>query len=142
MSEFFYLARCKEISTEKGKFKFPPGFILLASVEEPTYLVALFAENMRKSQSSQLSKERFFQFNGKKCSKVLSIPFNVSETVYFSKAISILYESTKKNGGGDGELNLFRHQFGKTVHLWTNPEKTVYILGGRNLIVTDRGIEH
>lgn len=142
MSDFFFLGRCKEISTKKGKFKFPDGFILLAPSEDLGYLVCLFAENVQTANGSKKAKERYFEFNGKKCSKILSVDFDMERAEYFAKAVSVLYESSKRHGGGNGEMNLFRHHFGKTVHLWTNPEKTVYILGGRNLIVTDRGIEH
>ena len=142
MSEFFFLGRCKEISTEKGKFKFPDGFILLSPSENLGYIVALYAEGVKIAKGSESAKKRYFEFNGKKCSKILSVPFDVKRAEYFAKGISVLYESSKKHGGGDGNMNLFRHQFGNTVHVWTNPEKTVYIMGGRNLIVSSRGIEH
>ena len=142
MEEFFFLGKCKEISSSKGKFRFSEGFLILAPVEDAGFLVIMHGEGIEPSEISQTAQKRFFEFNGRKCDSVFSVPFEIEKPIYFSKAISILYESDKKHGGGDGKKNLFRHKFGTTVHLYTNKEKTVYIVAGRNLTVTDRGIEH
>jgi hypothetical protein len=142
MDEFFFLGKCLELSTKKGKFRFPDGFFILAPVEDAGFLVVMSCEGAEESKVSETAKKRFFEFNGRKCDSVFSVEFEEEPFSHFSKAISILYESNKKHGGGDGKDNLFRHKFGSTVHLHTNKEKTVYILAGRNLTVTARGIEH
>ena len=61
------------------------------------------------------------------------------------RAVSIVYESDKKNGVDPkfaGQLNLFEHKFGKNVLLWTDETgETLYISGG-TMHVEKAGIIH
>lgn len=52
----------------------------------------------------------------------------------------LTYYSKKLNGGGTGKLEAFKHRFGKSTKLYTNPEGTFVLITGPNLRVTSRGI--
>jgi hypothetical protein len=142
MSEYYLLGECVEISSPKGKFKLE-NFLLLAYMDG-NHLLALPFDNARKvhQQVNKNLQSAYFEFHGKEYRNTVEVDYPEGEFEYFSKATSVLYRSDKRHGGGDGRSNLFRHQFGATVYLWKSPENDGFIMGGKNLKVTDRGIEH
>jgi hypothetical protein len=89
------------------------------------------------------TKNVYEEFHGHTPRKVTSINFhNPQKLVYLGKAVSIVYECDKENGGGDGQLWEYEHKFSKTTHLYTDETaKQLFILGAK-LKVTDRGIEN
>ena len=89
------------------------------------------------SKSSTLYKD----FQGHEAQGKIKIPFtNPRELIYLARPVSIVYESDKLNGGGDGEPALYEHKFHKSDILATDPTgKQLFILGP-NLKIDDRGI--
>jgi hypothetical protein len=144
--EYYFLGYCLEQNTERGKFKFSGNdFLLLHPANGASYLLVVQAETLLQTNSepSETARARYFNFNGRKSTQVAEIEtpdFRGCE--YFSKAISCLYSSDKTHGGGDGNLCEYRHKYGTTVHLWKKSDNSLYIIGGKNLRVTSRGIEH
>jgi hypothetical protein len=62
------------------------------------------------------------------------------QLVFLGKAIEIVYESDKFNGGGDGKPCYYKHKFHKDDILCTDQDgKQLYVLGSK-LTVEDRGI--
>lgn len=63
--------------------------------------------------------------------------------VILGRAVEIVYECDKLNGGGDGKKAPYRHKFGKGVLLCMDERARgqLYIVGSK-IVVTDAGIEH
>jgi len=145
-NEFFFLGKLIEIKTVRGTFKFPTGFVLLADGEDGNYLVGVHRDELvlgMGDRTTRTAAKRYFDFNGFSHSEVAeteAIDFSEFSDAPFSRALSIVYESNKKHGGGDGQVAQYVHKFGKSVYLWTNETNSVYLLGGGNLVVTERGI--
>lgn len=142
MIEYYFLGECVELSTPKGKFKLS-DFLLLAFVDGNHLLILprdQASETLEKP-SPRLAKS-YFAFHGKEYRNTISVDFPDDEFSLFAKATSVLYRSDKRHGGGDGKANLFRHQFGATVYLWKTPNNDGFLVGGKNLQVTSRGIVH
>lgn len=145
-NEFFFLGKLIEIKTVRGTFKFPAGFVLLADGEDGNYLVGIHRGEISSyvhGSPSAKSEKKYFDFNGfshREVAETEAIDFSEFSDVPFSRALSIVYESNKKHGGGDGQTAQYIHKFGKSVYLWTNETNSVYLLGGGNLVVTERGI--
>jgi hypothetical protein len=148
MKEYFLIGECLEVNTNRGKFKFSEGdFYLVAPVGEDGYMAILPSEeigNRAKYKPSKDAVDAYFEFNGKPvrhtCVSMIELPEEGEKP--FAKAISVLYQSDKIHGGGDGNECQYRHLFGKTVYLWVIDRNSRYIISGRNLVVTERGIEH
>lgn len=85
--------------------------------------------------------KKYEEFHGKPYNDIVRVDFkNPQQLVYLGKAIEIIYESDKANGGGDGEPCWYRHKFHKDDILCTDQGgKQLYILGSK-LTVEDRGI--
>lgn len=145
-TEFFFLGKLIEIKTVRGSFKFPAGFVLLADGENGEYLVGIHRGELTRGMGENATRnasKRYFDFNGfshKEVAETEAIDFSEFSEVPFSRALSITYESKKLHGGGDGQIAHYDHKFGKSVYLWTNETNSVYLLGGGNLVVTERGI--
>jgi hypothetical protein len=144
--EYYFLGYCLEQNTERGKFKFSPNdFLFLHPTNGASYLLVISANVLLQTNLEATSEgvKRYFEFNGRKSTQVAEIETpDFSDLKYFAKSISCLYSSDKTHGGGDGNLCEYRHKYGTTVHLWKNSDNSVYIIGGKNLCVTSRGIEH
>lgn len=145
MTEFFFLGKLIQVQTAKGKFDFPKGFILLADSESGNYLVGIHRDEISPymGEMSRESKKKFFEFNGfehKEFMQTDAIDFSEFDDAPFARALSITYDSRKLHGGGDGRPAHYVHKFGKNVSLWMNATNSVYLIGGGNLVVTERGI--
>jgi len=74
-----------------------------------------------------------------------SIRFNPPKTglVRLGKATAIEYECDKLNGGGDGTMAVYRHEFETPVALFMDAsgKRQLYLIGNR-LKVTEAGIEN
>lgn len=88
--------------------------------------------------------QRYMQFHGRKAPKKGTLIFHVPKTlVWLGPAVSIVYLSNKKNGGGDGKLCEFEHEFETPVDLWMDERgKMQLYLTGRHLHVTEDGIQN
>lgn len=142
MIEYYFLGECVELNSPKGKFKLS-DFLLLAYVDGNHLLI------LPKDQASQTHErpspriqQSYFAFQGREFRNTISVDFPEDEFDLFAKATSVLYRSDKRHGGGDGNPNLFRHQFGATCWLWKTPSNDAFLVGGKNLEVTSRGIVH
>lgn len=70
--------------------------------------------------------------------------FHVPRTfIFLGQAVSIVYLSDKKNGGGDGKLCEYEHEFETPVDLYMDErgKMQLYLLG-RKLTVTQDGIQN
>jgi len=65
------------------------------------------------------------------------------QLIYLGKAVSIIYENNKFNGGGDGKVAHYKHDFETPCFLYMDQtaKRQLYIIGNR-LKVTEAGIEN
>ena len=135
------LARVLEIETNMGVYHFPKNAILAASVSMREYLYAICGPEFAiRDEPSDDAVEAFETFHGYPAQYVsgIDIPEHFGEP---QKAVSVLYESDKLNGGGDGRKNLFRHRFRRgTVVEMGDSEYPCLRIYGPTLYVDDRGI--
>ncbi len=97
----------------------------------------------RRSSISKL-EHGYDQFHGHSPRSEKEWDFHVPEGfVILGKAVAIEYRTDKLNGGGDGKMATYRHEFDTPCLLLMDErkKKQLYIVG-RKLIVTDRGIEN
>lgn len=86
----------------------------------------------------------FRRFNGRAPTKQEIGGFYVPESLIFlGRAVAIVYESDKVNGGGVGKLDRFIHEFESPCALFMDERagKQLYILGPE-IKVTKSGIEN
>jgi hypothetical protein len=81
------------------------------------------------------------KFNGFAPRKVRTINMAPPKAlVCLGRAVGILYESNKVNGGGTGRLEYFKHTFHRTTKLYTDEKgKKLYVFGPQ-MKVNSRGI--
>jgi hypothetical protein len=72
----------------------------------------------------------------------LAWPTAPEGVVVLGRAIAIEYECNKLNGGGDGELAVYRHDFHKDDVLLATPDGKMLVVVGPKLNVETRGIVH
>lgn len=83
-------------------------------------------------------------FHGRGVRKVTKINYiSPKQLIRLGEAVAIEYACDKLNGGGDGTMAVYRHEFESPVLLFmdTTKKRQLYIIGNR-LKVTDAGIEH
>lgn len=87
---------------------------------------------------------RYRMFHGRPKGPWSLTQFHVPKTLIFlGQAISIVYLSNKKNGGGDGKLTEYEHEFETPVDLFMDERGAVQLyLIGKKLTVTHHGIEN
>lgn len=82
-------------------------------------------------------------FHGKAPRRVDEIDLHVPRRlIRLGRAVAVEYECSKRNGGGTGKPEIFRHTFGKGTILCMDETKRhqLYIIGDK-LKVTEAGIE-
>lgn len=69
--------------------------------------------------------------------------YNPKKLIYLGRAVSIVYESSKRHGGGDGQLCEYEHDFDTDVFLYMDDtaKRQLYLIG-KDLKVSDAGIEN
>lgn len=90
------------------------------------------------------ARRAYRSFHGRRVRKVTKINFDVpKQLVYLGEAVAIEYACDKNNGGGDGTMAVYRHEFETPVKLFMDAKKKrqLYIIGKR-LKVTNAGIEN
>lgn len=90
------------------------------------------------------ARKRYKDFHGHGVRWRKTHNFHVPRTfVVLGKAVAIEYETDKLNGGGDGKMAVYRHEFETPalVCMDETGKKQLYIVG-KDLIVTDEGIEN
>lgn len=87
---------------------------------------------------------RFRSFHGRSPRRIVPGHLNVPKNlIYLGEAVSIVYRCDKLNGGGDGKMAEYEHEFETPVHLYMDEsgKRQLYLIGER-LKVTTRGIEN
>lgn len=90
------------------------------------------------------ARKAYKQFHGRKVRKVTSVNFvPPKQLICLGEAVAIEYACDKHNGGGDGTMAVYRHEFETPVKLFmdTTKKRQLYIIGSK-VKVTDAGIEH
>jgi hypothetical protein len=82
---------------------------------------------------SSQSNTRYRNFHGRRpkftTRKKIAWP---RELIKIGKADAVCYISDKRHGGGNGDIERWRHEFGPNVNLWCSPDgKMLVIMGGR-----------
>lgn len=91
-----------------------------------------------------MTARRFKQFHGRAHKRVTTETFVVPKNlVYLGDAVAIVYRCDKLNGGGDGKVAEYEHEFETPVRLFMDEtgRRQLYLIGEK-LKVTDRGIEN
>jgi len=86
--------------------------------------------------------QRYRQFHGRSKAPWRMINFHAPKTLIFlGQAVSIVYLSNKKHGGGDGKICEYEHQFETPVDLYMDETGKVQLyLIGKQMHVTEDGI--
>jgi hypothetical protein len=91
------------------------------------------------------ARSAYRAFHGRRVRRVKKIRFDNPKPplICLGEAVAIEYACDKLNGGGDGKLAVYRHEFTTPVKVFMDQTKKrqLYIVGER-LKVTDAGIEH
>jgi len=90
------------------------------------------------------ARKAYRAFHGRKVRKVTRVNFvPPKQLIYLGEAVAIEYACDKNNGGGDGTMAVYRHEFETPVKLFmdTTKKRQLYIIGNK-VRVTDAGIEH
>jgi hypothetical protein len=90
-----------------------------------------------------LAEKAYSRFHGKKPDKAIQTSFTIPDKlVYLGDAVSIIYRSDKRSGGGNGTPRLFKHDFKHGVFLAMDKsaKRQLYIIGDK-VKVTSAGIE-
>jgi len=88
--------------------------------------------------------ELYQAFHGRMPGNKEVTPFyDPASLIALGRAVAVIYECKKENGGGDGRLNRFIHEFETPAGLFMDERggRQLYILGPK-IIVTDAGIEN
>lgn len=87
---------------------------------------------------------RYRMFHGKSRAPLVRTNFhNPNTLIFLGQAVSIVYLSNKKSGGGDGTLCEYEHEFETPVNLYMDEtgKRQLYLIGEK-LTVTRHGIEN
>lgn len=90
------------------------------------------------------AEKKLKQFHGRGVRSKSSYDFHKpKKLVILGRAVAIEYETDKWNGGGDGTVAVYRHEFETPaiVCMDERGRKQIYVLGD-SLLVTDAGIEN
>jgi hypothetical protein len=88
--------------------------------------------------------ELYRAFHGRRKAPWTAREFHIPRALIFlGQAVSIVYLSNKRNGGGDGKLCEYEHEFETPVDLYMDErgKHQLYLLG-RRLVVTSDGIQN
>lgn len=85
---------------------------------------------------------RYRQFHGRAKAPWVKTEFHYPKTLIFlGQAVSIVYLSNKKHGGGDGKICEYEHEFESPVDLFMDERgKLQLYLVGKKLAVTSDGL--
>ncbi len=90
------------------------------------------------------SEALYQAFHGRARAPWRSRDFHIPKAlIYMGQAVSIVYLSNKRHGGGDGQLCEYEHEFETPVDLYMDErgKMQLYLLGKR-LTVTQDGIQN
>lgn len=81
-------------------------------------------------------------FQGEPADRARSVSMPAGKLYKVGRALRVVYESDKFNGGGDGRRALYEHDFAASDVMWTQRKKGPALIAvtGPRLTVTDRGI--
>ena len=141
-SEFAALAVALEVVTDRGIIRFGPGAVLGAAKRGclaiiPQRGIMVWKRRQGSREVSQLVED----FDGRPAAgKAAPVAFP-DDWEYAGAAVSILYESDKRNGGGKGRRSLYRHEFSPGAEAYRAPGGWCVVVGEK-IRVEDRGIVH
>ena len=112
------LARVLEVETKTGTFEFSTGIVACPESMRGVLYCFSAPEKFTSAEPSEDSVRGFWEFHGRDAQTVseITVPDYWPENP--EVGISILYESNKKHGGGDGKKNLFRHKFSRGCRVY------------------------
>lgn len=88
------------------------------------------------------AEKAYKQFHGQNANQTFETVFTQPrKLVFLGDAVSIIYRSDKKNGGGNGTPRLFKHDFKPGAMLAMDENKRQLYILGNSLKVTSAGIE-
>lgn len=94
---------------------------------------------------STQARRAYKSFHGRAVRKVTTVNFDMPNPplICLGEAVAIEYACDKNNGGGDGTMAVYRHEFETPVRLFMDKtrKRQLYIIGSQ-LKVTDAGIEN
>ena len=140
MTELVRLARPLRLVGIWSEVDFPTNYVLAAPVPMvgELFLFPSDEEQPTNKEPSNYSFDAFSEFHGRDGHFVSEV--DIPQTWrHHDIATEILYLSRKKNGGGDGKLNRFRHRFARGTLIERARNGWVRIRGS-GLYVSDRGI--
>lgn len=140
MTNLVRLARPLQLVGILEEVVFPANYILAAPspMRGCLYLFPSSEEHETDKEPDVGAFEDFESFHGRVGSMVseVDVPDHWRPHDYVHE---IVYLSRKKNGGGDGRPNRFRHRFSHGTHIEIGPRGWIRIRGN-GLYVSDRGI--
>lgn len=84
---------------------------------------------------------KYKEFHGKRPREILQTNIRKFNTVVcLGDALFIAYASDKRNGGGTGRREYFKHKFNKNTKLCCTPDGRTLIIMGTRLNTNNRGI--
>lgn len=89
-------------------------------------------------------RDLFRRFHGRRAGKIRVGDFYVPKSlILLGRAVAVVYETDKRNGGGDGMLAEYIHEFETPVALFMDERagKQLYLIGNR-VRVSEAGIEN
>lgn len=98
----------------------------------------------RRLTPSDPAFRRFREFHGRRPAFAYHADFYIpSKLIFLGRAIAIIYEIDKKNGGGDGTVAEYIHDFETPVGLFMDErgKRQLYLIGEK-LKVTKDGVEN
>lgn len=94
---------------------------------------------MKKVPAKAMAKYK--AFHGKAPSRLTKRKaLDLSVLVELASPEFITYKSTKKNGGGNGKVNFFKHKFDKKTKIYSSMDGHALVILGPKVKVTNRGI--
>jgi len=136
------LAEVRQLEFAGFDVLFPRGSILAApeGMRQILYAFEPGQEEPTDEEPTPQAMADFSTFHGKEATSVSGVVIP-DGWQYIGEAKSVLYWSSKLNGGGNGRPNLFRHRFDANTIAHRSTENPGWIrIFGESLYVDDRGI--
>jgi len=136
------LAEVRQLEFAGFDVLFPRGSILAApeGMRQILYAFEPGQEEPTDEEPTPQAMADFFAFHGKEATTVSSVTIP-DGWQYIGEVKSVLYWSSKLNGGGNGRPNLFRHRFDANTIAHRSADNPGWIrIFGESLYVDDRGI--
>jgi hypothetical protein len=89
------------------------------------------------------AKDLYRAFHGRNPRSIRNAEFRVPrELVFLGNAVDISYRCDKRNGGGDGKMATYIHDFARGTKLFTDENGKILIIIGEKLKIKESGINN